>query len=169
MERILCPIKNTQSDAVVMNYAIALARERNTELVFFHATAIPFSVWKNPLVENPLLIPGGFSWGFANWIEGERTRTRRFIAMNYGAQLNGLRWRAEVEIGKPTREIVDIAYREEARLIVMTRGEKLWPLSLISGVKAEQVSRMAPCPVVTVLPHQIANSWAGRSFSVALR
>lgn len=65
-------------------------------------------------------------------------------------EAEGLRARWLLRIGPPAREIVDVAAKENARLVVIgTRGRSAAISALLGGV-AYDVVRKAPCPVVTV-------------------
>ncbi|MEM1116391.1 MAG: universal stress protein, partial [Bacteroidota bacterium] len=75
----------------------------------------------------------------------------------------------EVTGRKAAHAILDVAYDEEADLIVMgTHGRTGWRRGLLGSV-AEAVTRRAPCPVLTVRPEAAADGpWPPQRVLLAL-
>jgi universal stress protein A len=64
----------------------------------------------------------------------------------------------ELLVGDPAAEIVDLATREKADMIVIGTHGRTGLLRLLMGSTAEKVVRRAPCPVVTVKTPQPENA-----------
>jgi nucleotide-binding universal stress UspA family protein len=79
--------------------------------------------------------------------EQAHTQVRRFVSQNLQASPSA---QVKVAVGKPAAEILQVAREEEADLIVMgTHGRTgLHHLSL--GSVAAEVTRRAPCPMITL-------------------
>jgi nucleotide-binding universal stress UspA family protein len=69
-----------------------------------------------------------------------------------------LRVRRELLTGDPAKEIVDLADREKADLIVVGSHGRTGLERLLMGSVAESIVRHAQCPVLTVKPRAIVGS-----------
>jgi hypothetical protein len=74
------------------------------------------------------------------------------------AQCSGLSVTGCLVSGQPADEIVRIARKENADVIVMAATRRSWVGKLLLGNIAEPVTRRAPCPVLTVTSHSVEAS-----------
>jgi nucleotide-binding universal stress UspA family protein len=61
-------------------------------------------------------------------------------------------------LGRAAEEIVVAAIQEDVDLIVLSRGKKSALTRFFTRRIAETVSRNAPCPVLSIEPHQSTRS-----------
>ena len=149
VERILAPVDFSRSSQAGVRYALDAARELGAEVIVYHAiTAKEITAFGRLRKERGLV--GGRFEGF---IETYKLHLRRFvekILADMGDAGRGLRVREKVQFGTPGKSIVRAAPAEKADLIVMSmRRSGRWARLFSSGVP-EQVSRYAPCPLITV-------------------
>lgn len=67
--------------------------------------------------------------------------------------LDGVEWEAKVLHGAPFKEILELANREQADLIVLGTHGHSGIAHVLLGSVAERVIRTATCPVLVVGPH----------------
>ena len=163
IRKILCPTDLSANSKVGIAYAISAAREREAELVIFHATSFPVE----PLVhdyEVNLFLERNLIPKFTvdQVLRQATSKLGYFVQGNFGNKVSGLKWKLAVGLGKVAKEIVTAACQEEADLIVMARRKRGMLGRLLSRSISEAVSREAPCPVLSICPPQIVRSWRGR-------
>lgn len=139
-KRLLCPVDFSESSLNALRYALSLAEEADAGLTILHVFDWPRDV--DLLVER-----------------FDTAEFRRVVEDDARARLDGLvtdevrQWCTPstiVAYGKPYREIVDLAEKEDTDLIVMgVRGRNPLDLTLF-GSTTNQVVRRAPCPVLTL-------------------
>ena len=138
--RLLCPVDFSESSLHALRYALSLAQEADANLTILHVFDWPHDV--DLLVER-----------------FDTAEFRRIVEDDARARLDGLvsddirQWctpSTMVAYGKPYREIIELAARDAADLIVMgVRGRNPLDLTLF-GSTTNQVVRRAPCPVLTL-------------------
>ena len=160
IQKILCPTDLSLNSANGIAYAYSLAHEYGAELVVFHATRFP------PL---PLA---------AYWQLDDLPLDRRFftpptvdqILRRASARLDAFvntlvnsRCQTHVTLGKPAEEIINMALHERADLIIMAKRHMGPIRRLVSPSTSEQVSRKAPCPVLSICPQKIQRPLLAKS------
>jgi nucleotide-binding universal stress UspA family protein len=149
VERILAPVDFSRSSQAGVRYALDAAQELGAEVIVYHViTAKEIAAFGRLRKERPLV--GGRIDGL---IETYKLRVRRLvekILADRGDAAGVIKIREKVQFGTPERKIVRAAAAEKADLIVMSRRRRgRWERLFSSGV-TEQVSRHAPCPLITV-------------------
>ena len=133
--KILCPIDFDQNSFRALEIAFELAREGKARLNLVHVVPIPPA----PDVALPLL----------EMETAARTRLERIARERVGRRAG---YEIDVTTGEPAVEILRAAKRLGIDLIVMaTHGRKGFT-HLILGSVAEHITRVAPCPVMTISP-----------------
>jgi nucleotide-binding universal stress UspA family protein len=133
--RIVVPTDFSVSAERAWALAQRLARTTDSELVLVHV--VPRSAWSIPRA-------GHASEQARKWAAEELEDCAG------KARAQGLRVRRAMRTGVPYREIVALAREENADLIVVaTHGRGGIDRALLGSV-ADQVIRLAPCPVLTV-------------------
>jgi nucleotide-binding universal stress UspA family protein len=163
MQKILCPTDLANHSKAGVAYAISLARENQAEIVIFYVTSIPVYELAYSCEPNPFL--GGSSvprFTVDQLLRDAASKVSHFVHGNFGNEINGLKWRPKIGLGKIANEIVTAACQEEADLIVMAKRKRGLVGRLLSRSISEAVSREAPCPVLSVCPPQIVRPWRGR-------
>jgi nucleotide-binding universal stress UspA family protein len=152
IKKILCPTDLSLNSANGIAYAHSLAYEYRAELVVFHVTRFPplplaayweldslpldGRIYAPPTMEQILRQANARLDAFVNTLVDGRCQTR-------------------VALGKPAEEIINMALHERADLIIMAKRHMGPIRRLISPSTSEQVSRKAPCPVLSICPQKI--------------
>lgn len=129
-----------------MKYAFELARHFGAQVILVH------------VVENvvyPTDTVRDFSPEFPE-LKGAFRRQLETLAGDFGARAE-----TAVCLGRPWKEIVNLAKRQRCDLIVLgTHGYTGWQRTLLGSV-AEKVVRHAPCPVLTIRSDAFDRSLTG--------
>jgi nucleotide-binding universal stress UspA family protein len=131
---IVCPTDFSEASTTAAGYARFIASGSTAELLFMTAVEWPFGDTRGTDAVSEL----------RRSLEAEARD--QLAALAGGAP----RTRTVVTTGKPSREIVELASRQAADLIVMgVTGRGAVDLAVL-GSTTQQVLRTAPCPVLTV-------------------
>jgi nucleotide-binding universal stress UspA family protein len=133
--KILCPVDFDPNSLLALQLASELAQERKATLYLLHVVAMP----PGPEVALP----------FGKMETAARTRLVRLARQRVSSKA---RYQVDVMMGDPAVEILQVAKRRGANLIVMATHGRKGLRHLVLGSVAEHVVREAPCPVLTVKP-----------------
>jgi nucleotide-binding universal stress UspA family protein len=145
LRKIVVPQDFSEYSLHALKYAVTLGGLFNSELLVLH-------------VVEPIVYPADFSFGQVSIPAMEEE-----IRKHSEEQLNELVAREIpknvkavpiIRVGKPFIEIIDIAKSENADLIVISSHGRTGVDHVLFGSTADKVVRKAPCPVLTVRPHE---------------
>ncbi len=139
-KRLLCPVDFSESSLTALRYALALAKEADANLTILHVF--------NWVREGDPLVERFDTLEFRRVVEDD-ARTRLAALVTDDAR----QWcspSTAVAYGKPYREILDLAAKDETDLIVMgVRGRNTFDLAVF-GSTTHHVVRASTCPVLTL-------------------
>jgi nucleotide-binding universal stress UspA family protein len=138
-KRILVPTDFSDGAKAALDYAIALAKPLDAEIVVMHAWEIP--VYAFP---DGAMLPGGLFDG----LEAASDEALQNV-LKANAE-RGVKMRAVLSMGPPWREIGVACEREKVDLVVMGTHGRRGLARMLLGSVAERVVRTSPCPVLTV-------------------
>lgn len=139
-KKILCPIGHEETSRAAFETAARLARESHGTLYLVHVVPLPPSI----VSESVLLDDRGRA----------HDALQRLAAQLPPAQSRVI----VVRFGNPAREITALAHRVGADLIVMGTHGRTVMARLFQGSIAEKVVTHAPCPVLALPPHTLAEA-----------
>ena len=142
VRRILVPVDFSESSRTVLDYAMDIARDRGAEVVLVHVVGLPVA-------------PFDPSYGVAadpRLLKDMGSDAERGLAELAGKAAGGTGVRPATKIlnGSPSREIVREAREGSYDLVVIGTHGRTGFRHVFLGSVAENVVRMAPCPVVVV-------------------
>ncbi|HZR45661.1 MAG TPA: universal stress protein [Candidatus Manganitrophaceae bacterium] len=138
VSRILVPTDFSDCSVAALDYAVALAKPFNADLILVHVIE-PF----------PYNVIDGLT--FVDYGARLASETQALLdRLSKRALKEKLSVATRLTEGIPFREIINMAKREKADLIVIGTHGRTGMTHLITGSVAERVVRLAPCPVVTV-------------------
>ena len=141
IETVLCATDFSETADRALRHATMLARRHQARLVLTHII--------EPLPADPYPMPAALPTGEMSLREMGSQRLRQ-LASEIAEP--GLRVDARLETGPPGSQLLEVAEKERAELIVLgTRGLTGFR-HLVFGSTAEHVVRCARCPVLTVHP-----------------
>lgn len=145
LKKILVPQDFSDYSLHALRYAITFAELFKSELVVLH-------------IVEPIVYPADFSFGQVSIPAMEEE-----IRKHSEEQLNELvekeipekvKATPIIRVGKPFIEIVEAAKAENADLIVISSHGRTGMDHVLFGSTADKVVRKAPCPVLTIRPHE---------------
>ncbi len=145
LKKILVPQDFSDYSLHALKYAVTFAELFKSELIVLH-------------IVEPIVYPADFSFGQVSIPAMEEE-----IRKHSEEQLNelvekeipdGIRTMPVIRIGKPFIEIVEVAKSENADLIVISSHGRTGMDHVLFGSTADKVVRKAPCPVLTIRPHE---------------
>jgi nucleotide-binding universal stress UspA family protein len=143
-KKILCPIDFSPGSQQAMRTAVRLANERDAELVLVHSWYLP-----------PVAFSGDYVYA-ADIVQQLSDDAQRSLeaAVGEAGKMGARRVTSKLLTGLPWQQIVDAAKREAGLgLIVIGTHGRTGLSRVLLGSVAELVVRHAPCPVLTVRPH----------------
>ena len=142
--RILHPTDFSRASAPALRRAVALARACQAPLVLLHVMTPP-----SPFIGEDTL-PSSY---VDLLILARRSAKRRLAAALTRVRRKRVRARAVFAEGLPVDEILRVARRTRADLIVMGTHGRTGVSRVFMGSVAERVVRESRCPVLTVRAH----------------
>jgi nucleotide-binding universal stress UspA family protein len=145
LKKILVPQDFSEYSLHALRYAVTFAELFKSELIVLH-------------IVEPIVYPADFSFGQVSIPAMEEE-----IRKHSEEQLNelvekeipaGIRATPIIRVGKPFIEIVEVAKGENADLIVISSHGRTGMDHVLFGSTADKVVRKAPCPVLTIRPHE---------------
>lgn len=163
IRKVLCPTDLSINSISGIVCALSLSREHGGEVILFHVTSFP-SPPLSSLYEAELF--PGRSHVFRppsvdRLLQQAHARVKAFLLKE---ELDGSHSRIKVSLGQVTREIVAAALLEKVDLIVIAKRHRGILRRMLSPSISEQVSRSAPCPVLSVCPPQIVRPSEGKQW-----
>lgn len=138
ISRILVPTDFSECSTAALEYAISLAKPLRADLILTH-------------VIEPFPYAGVNGMAFINFEERLLPEARaRLDKISQRPQGEKLSVEMHLASGIPSREIINLAEREGADLIVLGTHGRTGINHLMAGSVAEKVVRLSPCPVLTV-------------------
>jgi nucleotide-binding universal stress UspA family protein len=138
--RLLCPVDFSESSLAALRFAFSLAKEADARLTILHVFDWP--------PDDDLLVERFDAPEFRRVVE-EQARGR-LQALVTDDERVWCKPSTKVAYGKPNREILDVAEKEQTDLIVIgVRGRNELDLTLF-GSTTNHVVRRASCPVLTL-------------------
>ncbi len=123
--RIVCPVNYTEMANTALMHAVVLAEVFDTEILVVH------------VIED---VDSG----------DKATASERLEAWIPPSIASRMKHQRLVLKGDPAEEVVDLARRENADLVIVGAQHRTFSDTTVIGVTTERVTRHAPCPVLTV-------------------
>ena len=138
--RIVVPTDFSSCADAAWDAALRTARGFGAEVVLMHV-----------VVDTPRFAEGPTGADLRNTLDGARRWAERELEQRVAAaRASGLPVRSLLRTGEPQREILDVIAGERADLVVIgTHGRGGLARALLGSV-ADNVIRLAPCPVLSV-------------------
>jgi len=148
LKKIVVPVDLTAGARVGLEFALALAADNGAELIVLHV-AHPYQAWQ-------VMDENGIGSGYVCRWEADRIVREtlldliRFIEPSLRKAPRVEKLRRSVALGDIVDKIVEVAAVEKTDLIVMSPRRRGTLSRLILGSVTDKVTRLAPCPVLSV-------------------
>jgi nucleotide-binding universal stress UspA family protein len=145
LKKILVPQDFSDYSLHALKYAITFAELFKSELIILH-------------IVEPIVYPADFSFGQVSipaMEEEIRKHSEEQLNELLSKEVPGtIKATPMIRVGKPFIEIVEVAKAESADLIVISSHGRTGMDHVLFGSTADKVVRKAPCPVLTISPHE---------------
>lgn len=139
VRRILVPVDFSDAASAVLQYAMDIARDRGAEITLLHVVGVavaPFDPAYGVAADPRVLL--------------DLQRGAEVALADMAAKFEGARVHTRILTGSPSREIVRLAKEMKADLVVIGTHGRTGLRHVFLGSVAENVVRLAPCPVLTL-------------------
>jgi nucleotide-binding universal stress UspA family protein len=138
IRKILAPTDLSDLSCVGVRYAMEMARDLSAEVIVLNVVPVGED-WVPPK-----------SGDVRELMASEVAALERFLADKLGDELNLVEIRKRVEFGAAMTNIVEMAEREKADMIVMSTHGRTGLNHILLGSVAEKVVARAACPVLVI-------------------
>jgi nucleotide-binding universal stress UspA family protein len=160
-EKILVPTDLSENSRRGFHYACSLAADNRAELTILHV-ANEFEAWELCSDELAFFEPSRRLWPSDRVLSEANLDLNRFIEPYLESMRNIPSVTKRVLLGPIPQRIAMVADDERIDLIVMSPRRIGGIRRLIRGSITEKVTRISPCPVLTVTPPLPSQNWRGR-------
>lgn len=143
VKTIIVPTDFSPLSDEAVDFSIGLGEQLGARLVFFHSMELP---------QEPGNLTPMYDEGYAYNKDRIKAVLNDLVRK---AKEAGIQADAETADGIPHEEVVRMAEKVKADLIVMATHGRTGLARMTMGSQAEQVVRKAPCPVLTVKGHHL--------------
>jgi nucleotide-binding universal stress UspA family protein len=158
---ILVPVDFSPYSAAALRYAAAIAGRFGSSVLVVHVISRESGAQdaQRRLQERGLVLPGGARAAgtpevaetvLADIVTTQREQLYTELVQMLPPQLAAYPVELRVLVGHPFERILETAVREEIALIIMGTHGRTGLSHVVLGSIAERVTRLAPCPVLTV-------------------
>jgi len=161
LEKIIVATDMSDHSRRAVEYAAALAMDDNAALVIMHV-ANEFVAWE--------FHDDGFGysrqWPLDRVLSEAALDLNRYLEPHLGLLREVPMLTKRIVLGAIANQIITFAEEEKADLIVLSpRRQRGWRWPLSTGI-TEKVTRMSPCPVLSVAPALPSKLWRARFLSL---
>jgi nucleotide-binding universal stress UspA family protein len=161
LKKIIVPTDLSEHSRNGLRYACALAAKNKGILMILHV-ANELDAWQLYADEFTFFAPGGAPWPRDRVLAEAALDLTRFIEPHLEAFQQIPSVTKRVVSGAVPGQIARIAEEEKADLIVMSpRRHRHW-LRSFGGSITDRVTRISPCPVLSVTPPLPSRAWQGK-------
>jgi nucleotide-binding universal stress UspA family protein len=147
-KRIVCALALSEHSILVANYAVTFAKLTGAEVTVVYAAPTLTQYTGFDVSSNTIDAFAG------EIVSGAQSSMNKFVEAN----CKGVKAKGMVVVGYAAEEIVALAERETADLIVMGTHGRTGIDRFLFGSVAEKVVKSARCPVMTIRPQEAAQN-----------
>jgi nucleotide-binding universal stress UspA family protein len=160
LKRILVPTDLSEHSRRALAYGAWLSGEESAALIVFHV-ANEFHAWDVPGDDFPLAELGPKAWPADRVLQEASLDLSHFLE----ASIEDLKKAADasrrVAMGPVAERIASFAEDEKADLIIMSPRRRRGLRHLLLGSITDTVTRISPCPVLSLAPVRPSAPWRG--------
>ncbi|MBI4490494.1 MAG: universal stress protein [Deltaproteobacteria bacterium] len=158
IQKILVPVDFSESSAMGFQYAASLAKETKAELIVLHVVDKNWKDYRSSLFDHWATVEGWptptqptLPLPIDRWIREKSLDLYNFVHTTIG-DCSALPVMRRVEMGKPDRQIIQVAREERADLIVLAIKRRSLFFNVIARSILIKLSLRSPCPVLLTPP-----------------
>jgi len=148
VRKILTPIDLTRNSLIGLKFAVSLAEETQAELLALHV-ANEYQAWQMT-DETGFASDRIYRWEVDRVIRESMLDLNRFLESSLGDTMPKSTIMRKIALGDAATKILDVACAEESDLIVLSPRRRGALGRFLFGSVTDKVTRLAPCPVLSV-------------------
>lgn len=150
IRKILAPTDLSEFSRAGVRYALAAARDLDAEVTIYHVVAADEMRKLGDNLKGHAFFASGVSNFLESYMHGYEANLAQFVEQNFSDLVPLVRADEKVELGSPSRNIVERAKTDGVDLIIMATHGRDGLSRMFMGSVTEQVIRNAPCPVLAI-------------------
>ncbi len=162
LENILVPSDLSEPSRRALVYGGWLASENKASLVVLHV-ANEFHAWQL-CSEDLAFVPIGGKWPLDRVVAEASLDLSRFLEPSLAGMRNCRSVSKRVVLGAVAQQIAAVAEEQNADLVVMAPRRRSGLRPLLFGSITDQVTRLSPCPVLSITEPLPSQPWRGKLF-----
>ena len=168
IQKLLVPTDLSDNSRRGLLYACSLATENKGALTILHV-ANELAAWELYSDDFTFLEPGGRAWPTDRVLAEANLDLNRFLEPHLEAMKTIPSVSKRLVLGPIAEQIVTMAEEEKADLVVMSPRRDRGLRRILSGGITDRVTRMSPCPVLSVAAPLPSRPWRGALLPVLFR
>jgi universal stress protein A len=150
-KKILVPTDLSEHSRRALNYGCWLAAEEKSSLVILHV-ANELAAWEFFSEDLVILDSSTKPWPLDRVLAEASLDLNRFLEPSLPNLKNSACATRKVMLGPVAQQIISVAEEENADLIVLSPRRQRGLRHLIFGGVTDRVTRLSPCPVLSITP-----------------
>ena len=167
LNKILVPTDLSEDSRRGLQYACTLAAEDKAALTVLYV-ANEFAAWELCCDELAFVDAPGRTWPVDRVLSEATLELNRFLERHLEMMKRIPCVTKRVVLGPVAQQIATVAEEDKADLVVMSPRRRRGFRSLITGGITGKVTRMSPCPVLSITPPLPSRPWRGKIVSLFL-
>jgi nucleotide-binding universal stress UspA family protein len=168
VQKLLVPTDLSDDSKRGLLYACSLAAENQGVLTILHV-ANDLAAWELYSDEFAFVAPAGRAWPTDRVLAEASLDLNRFLAPHLEAMKKIPSVNKRLVLGPIAERIVTVAEEEHADLVVMSPRRHRGLRRMFSAGITDRVTRMSPCPVLSITAPLPSRPWRGASLPLVLR
>ena len=168
IQKLLVPTDLSENSRRGLLYACSLATENRSVLTILHV-ANEFAAWEIYCDEFTFLEPARRAWPTDRVLAEANLDLNRFLEPHLAAIQNIPAVNKRLVLGPIAEQIVTVAEEYKADLVVLSPRHNRGLRRILNAGITDRVTRMSPCPVLSVAPPLPSRPWRGALLPVPLR
>jgi len=160
-KKILVPTDLTEHSRRALNYACWLTSEERSSLIILHV-ANELAAWELYSEDCAFLDRSTKAWPLDRVLAEASLDLNRFLEPSLANLKNSANATKRVILGPVAQQIIGVAEEEKTDLIVMSPRRRRGLRHLIFGGITDRVTRLSPCPVLSITPPAPSTQWRGK-------
>lgn len=161
LSKILIPTDLSEHSRRALLYGCWLAGEDKASLVVLHV-ANELNAWEYYTDEFAFVDLAGKPWPVDRVLAEASLDLTRFLEPSLPSVKKAAGATKRVVFGPIAKQIAAVAEEENADLVIMSPRRHRGLRHLFFGAVTDQVTRLSPCPVLSIAPPQPSGPWRGK-------
>jgi nucleotide-binding universal stress UspA family protein len=153
IRKILAPTDLSTLSKMAVRFALTAAKHFDAEVIIYHVVNADEIRKLGDSLDGRTFIGSALPNLLETYLHTHEVSLAQFVGQNFSDLLPAVKVEEKVELGNPSKNIVEHAKTEGVDLIINATRRKGGLSRLFLGSVTEQVIRNAPCPVLAIPPY----------------